>query len=333
MERLVHNELFKHFTKHNLLPQNQSRFRPNDSTTNQLARIVHRLAKAIDEGKFILTCYYDLSKAFDTVWHKGLLHKLHHMGVDGAALAWLTSYLQDRRQKVRINSATSEWAHVPAGVPQGSVLEPLLFLAYTSDLPESVTCPDTVCDQFADDTALTTCSTSALSAVTGLQASVNTTATWLQQWRLRINPKKTAIMETSRRIHRNAAQLSLHGTQLDNVNTHRHLGVVLSSDLRWTAHVETSILAKVTPLLGVLKRLSSSLVQPPFVLSTRCTCVRDLNTLALFGRTSLDISGTVWSGCNAKQPKLSCAESSTVPVIMTKSFALQAWRASQLEGN
>ena len=91
-------------------------------------------------------------------------------------------------------------------------------------------------------------------------------------------------METSRRIHRNAAQLSLHGRQLDNVNTHRHLGVVLSSDLRWTAHVETSILAKVTSLLGVLKRLSSS-----------------LNTAALrafykmYMRLRLEYSSVVWA--------------------------------------
>ena len=141
-------------------------------------------------------------------------------------------------------------------------------------------------------------------------------------------------METSRRIHRNAAQLSLHGTQLDNVNTHRHLDVILSSDLRWTAHVETSILAKVTPLLGVLERLSSSL----YTAGLRAF-------YNMYMRPRLEYSSVVWanlpghlrdtacSGCNAKQPKLSCAESSTVPVIMMKSFALRAWRASQLEGN
>ena len=132
LEKMIYKSLYKHLNHY--LPKRQSSFRQHDSTAFQLARLHHHIASSIDKGNLVLACFYDLFKAFDRVWHRGLLQKLDHFGVRGAALDWLKSHLSDRRQCVSINNSTS-----PAGVPQGSVLGPLLFLAYNT--PANMCCP------------------------------------------------------------------------------------------------------------------------------------------------------------------------------------------------
>ena len=182
-------------------------------TAYQLARLVHRLATAGDEGNTTLACFYDLSKAFDRVWHKGLLAKLHHFGVRSHALAWITDNLSDRRQCVRIRNSTSLWLPVPAGVSQGSVLGPILFLAYTIDLLDCVRHP-TQCDQFADNTALTTVSSSPRVCEEHLQQSVTATSTWLSNWRLTVNVEKTVTMAFTRRPFPSKVSINLNGNAL-----------------------------------------------------------------------------------------------------------------------
>ena len=101
-----------------------------------------------------MSFFFYLSKKFDRVWHAGLLTKLHHFGVHGSAHAWLTAYLTGRRQRMKIDNSFSSWSTIPAGDPQRSVLGPLLFLIYTIDLPAACSNSNTICSQFADDTAI-----------------------------------------------------------------------------------------------------------------------------------------------------------------------------------
>ena len=218
LEKLVFKSLYSHLDQ--FLPIHQSGFRQRDSTAYQLARLVHRLATAGDEGNTTLACFYDLTKAFDRVWHKGLLAKLHHFGVRSHALAWITNYLSDRRQCVRLRNSTSSWLPVPARVPQGSVLGPLLFLAYTIDLPNCVQHP-TQCDQFADDTALTTVSFSPGLCEEHLQQSVTATSTWLSNWRLTVNVEKTVTMSLTRRPFPSKVSINLNGNALSTEQTPR----------------------------------------------------------------------------------------------------------------
>ena len=146
---------------------------------------------------------------------------------------------------------------MPAGVPQGSVLGPLLFLAYTIDLPQCVSDP-TQCDQFADDTALTTVSHDSVDCEQQLQVSVNATSRWLSDWRLTVNTDKTVVMEFTRRPIPSDLAINLNGTQLRKVKEQRHLGLILSSDLRWTEHTNR-VLSKAARLLHTLRRLRNSL--------------------------------------------------------------------------
>ena len=118
-ERCVHKQLYNYINQHNLLTPFQSEFVPGDSTTFQLFHIYHTFCEAVDSGKEVRVVFCDISKAFDRVWHRGLIHKLQDMGCSNALTKWFTSNLSYRRQRVVLNGQVSEWTFVKAGVPQG----------------------------------------------------------------------------------------------------------------------------------------------------------------------------------------------------------------------
>ena len=237
-ERIVHDRLYKHISPH--LPSQQSGFRKNDNTEFQLARVVHQLSEGRDAGNSVMACFFDLSKAFDRVWHAGLLLKLQHYGVTGSALAWFTSYLSNRRQRVQVCGVTCPWQTIPAGVPQGSVLGPLLFLVYTIDLPASCETEHTTCSQFADDTALIASTPTARECTEQLQQAVSLAGKWLSDWHLLVNTEKTVVMVfyNDNRVPNSLPTITLHGRKLRIVRQQRHLGVIIQHNLRWTAHIQ-----------------------------------------------------------------------------------------------
>ena len=150
-ERVIFKHIYQFLKLHNLLSEKQSGFIPRDSTVNQLTKICHEFFSEFDKGNEICAVFLDFSKAFDKVWHKVLLYKLDRYGVNGSFLKLMASYLGGREQRVIMQNAESTWGPITAGVPQGSVLGPLLFLLYINDLCDDI---ESVIDLFADDCSL-----------------------------------------------------------------------------------------------------------------------------------------------------------------------------------
>ena len=152
-EKVIYNSLFKYLLNNQLLSENQSGFRKGDSCVSQLISITHNIYKAFDGNPSLETrgVFLDISKAFDKVWHKALLFKLKSYGVEGKAYKILKDYLSNRKQRVLLNGQFSSWLPINAGVPQGSVLGPLLFLIYINDLSDNLISESKL---FADDTSI-----------------------------------------------------------------------------------------------------------------------------------------------------------------------------------
>ena len=130
LEKIVHKHLFNFIHDNNILTTLQSGFVPGDSTVNQLVDIYNTFCHSLDQGKEVRAVFCDISKAFDRVWHRGLLYKLESAGISGSLLLWFKDYLNDRKQRVVLPGSASSWAFIKAGVPQGSILGPILFLIY-----------------------------------------------------------------------------------------------------------------------------------------------------------------------------------------------------------
>ena len=127
-ERLVDNKLFHFFQGNNLISPNQSGFKPGDSCTNQLLAITHEIYKSFDDGYEVKAVFLDISKAFDKVWHKGLIYKLKQNGMSGKLLNLIIDFLSNRKQRIVLNGKHSSWTNIEAGVPQDSILGSLFSL-------------------------------------------------------------------------------------------------------------------------------------------------------------------------------------------------------------
>ena len=169
--------------------QNQPGFKPGDFCINQLLAITHETYKYVDACLDVRAVFLDISKAFDKVWHQGLLYKLEQNGISGSLLETLTDLLKDRKQRVVFNEQNSSWENAEAGIAQGSILGPLLFLIYFNDLPDNLS---TNVKLFADDASLCPVHYITISSC-DLNYDLNRVREWAFQWKMSFNPVRESF--------------------------------------------------------------------------------------------------------------------------------------------
>ena len=249
MEHILHSNIMDHLEEHNILTDAQHGFRCKRSCETQLIATIQELARGLSEGKQLDVILLDFAKAFDKVPHQRLLYKLNYYGVRGQTLSWIESFLRDRKQHVLVEGAKSDEAEVTSGVPQGTVLGPLLFLAFINDLPSVV---DSQARLFADDCLLFR-QIDSLHDSNKLQEDLSALEKWESDWQMSFHPQKCTTIRVTRKKWPLNTKYQLHGHTLEVVEGGKYLGIHISSDLSWREHVRQTT-AKATKSLGFLRR-------------------------------------------------------------------------------
>jgi len=285
-ERLVFKNMYNYLLENSLLYKYQSGFLPNHSTTFQLIDIYHHICQTFDNKQVSCMVFCDISKAFDRVWHRGLLFKLQENGIGGNLLTWISSYLNKRSQRVVLHSTESSLRPMNAGVPQGSVLGPLLFLIYVNDIADKLL---SLTRLYADDSSLYYSASSVADIEGIINHDLNLLSHWAKQWLVKFNPNKTECLFFSLRKENQIPNLYFENTLVSMVEDHKHLGVTLSSNGKWNIHIET-ILQSASKVIGIMRKLKFTLNR------------NSLNQIFLsYIRPLLEYSSIVWAGCTEYQ--------------------------------
>lgn len=271
LERLIYNRLIKYLEKNELLATTQYGFRSNKSTDDAVHELTDYIVRHMDSKKKCVAIFLDLAKAFDTVSIPILLVKLHNLGIRGNAHNLLKSYLTDRTQRVKIDYTVSKELPIEYGVPQGSILGPLLFLVFINDLCLLNLPNDSKIVSYADDTALLFSAENWTDTFTLAQTGFDTVTEWLTKNLLTLNTDKTKYMTFSYNILTqptlNSHSIVAHNCycsgssesicmcpKLSSTNTMKYLGITIDRYMNFKAHIET-LTARVRKLIYIFKNL------------------------------------------------------------------------------
>ena len=280
-EHIIFNHLYNHLHDNGVLTPLQSGFIPGDSTTNQLTFLYNTFCQALDSGKEIRVVFCDVSKAFDRVWNKGLLCKLRAAGISGSLLSWFESYLSERRQRVILPGTQSDWNYIHAGVPQGSILGPLLFLLYINDIVKDI---QSNIRHFADDTSLFIAVENPDTAA--LNSDLEKITKWANDWLVSFNPIKTETLLISRKLTQPAhPPLHMLNKQIADVENHKHLGLYFNNDGSWHTHI-TYIKEKAWKRINIMRKLKFQLDRKSLEI-----------IYTVFIRPILEYGNEIWDNC------------------------------------
>ncbi len=253
-EKLMYSRVSDFITKHNILFPHQFGFQKHKSTSMAILDVCSKLVDAIENRKFSCCILLDFAKAFDTVNHEILLRKLDYYGIRGVALDWFRTYLKDRTQRVFLDGELSEYNYNYHGVPQGSVLGPLLFLLYINDIPQSSKAMSF--HLFADDTSLFySCEN-----LNDLEEIVNQELAKISDWlianKLTLNTNKSNFMimkPRQKKLSKNV-KICINNDSLRESDCVKYLGVLIDNNLTWSNHVK-HVTIKVSKGIGILSKI------------------------------------------------------------------------------
>lgn len=277
LDSIQSSRLLKYFLKHQLISNHQFGFLPGKSTVQQLIYVIDKWCRSCECGEAVHAVFLDFMKAFDRVWHHGLLHKLQANGIMYESVAWLRSYLSRRTIRVRVGGALSSPQPINAGVPQGSHLGPVLFLVFINDLPTAM---DISTEMYADDALLHRSS----SCLATLQPAITAAETWALSWHGQFGHAKTKLLLI------NEPAPSLHpvpfieSQEIDVVSTHKHLGITLTESLEWHTHV-SQVISQGKKRAGLLRWMGQEL--PREVIS---------RLYIFYVRPTLEYGSPIWHG-------------------------------------
>ena len=253
-EKIIHKRLYEFMEKQGFIYENQFGFRKHHSTTHALIDLTKDIRQAVDNNFYSCGVFIDLQKAFDTVDHDILLKKLDHYGIRGIANDWFRSYLKNRKQYVHISGFNSELENVNFGVPQGSVLGPLLFLIYINDLHHAIKYSKT--RHFADDTNLLINNNSLKQLKKRLNFDLRQLSNWLKAYKISLNCSKTEYIifrHPNKQVNYDL-KIKINGKRLVPSKCVKYLGIVLDPHLNWSFHVD-SLAPKLTRAAGMLAKI------------------------------------------------------------------------------
>ena len=238
-ERVIEQRLRSYLEDIGFINKYQSGFRQNKSTDDHLFRLSQSVMESFNRREHVVAAFLDVEKAFDNVWHNGLRYKIFMLDLPTKMTRWLSDFLVGRVIQVNVNGFLSDQINPAAGVPQGSVLSPLLFLIYVNDLPKPHHRQNSK-SQFADDTALWAASRNVHIAAKLLQKDLRKLAKWCAKWRIKLNPEKTKVILFSRSYLAGKPEptLKLYGERLKLYPQVKFLGITFDSKFTFKKHFE-----------------------------------------------------------------------------------------------